>query len=153
VLNRGKLKVYSPHFEVSEPRQGDAGIDLRTPIEVTLLPFGSGGENSQGYKVKVDTGVRVEIPEGYFGNIGIEKSSIGDRMITVLAGAIDSSYRGSIQIILVNLSKDIQVLKAGQKIGQLIVSPYLHCEVEQVNSPSELSTTERGEGGFGSTGI
>ena len=116
----------------------DAGLDLKTP-EMFHLPAHS--------FVKVDTGVRVAIPAGYFGLIfsksGLMASGITSR------GVIDPSYRGTIQVVLYNHSGEGRYFGAGDKISQLIIVP---CITPDPYLVAELDSTERGEGGFGSTG-
>lgn len=116
----------------------DAGLDLKTP-EMFHLPAHS--------FVKVDTGVHVAIPVGYFGLV-FSKSGLMANGITS-RGVIDSSYRGTIQVVLYNHSDVDRYFGAGDKISQLIIVP---CITPEPYLVAELDSTERGEGGFGSTG-
>lgn len=95
-----------------------------------------------------DTGVHIAIPEGY---VGFLKSKSGLNVLHGLVGegVIDSGYTGSIKVKLYNNSDEDYIIEAGDKISQLVILPILTPELEEV---SELETTERGTGGFGSTG-
>lgn len=97
---------------------------------------------------KVSTGIAVEIPEGYCGLI-FDRSSLGSNGIFRLAGVIDSSYRGEIMVCLSNISQEQYKIKSGDKVAQLLIMPVPDVEVTFV---TELSQTQRGSGGFGSTG-
>jgi dUTP pyrophosphatase len=96
-----------------------------------------------------DTGVRVEIPEGYMGAI-MSKSGLNKDFHMTCTGVIDAGYTGTIGVTLRNHSRDDHmVIRAGRKIAQLVIVPIETPELELVDS---LEDTERGEGGFGSTG-
>ncbi len=133
-------------------KPGDAGLDLTTRENATLFP----GETKM-----VGTGVAVEIPEGYFGLLAPRSGLAGKRGITFAntPGIIDSGYRGEIKVPLRNInhprddrwihSDDIARIERGERVCQLIILPCVTCECVEVD---ELSETERGEDGFGSTG-
>lgn len=129
-----------PHYA----KPGDAGMDLTTRQTVTLAP----GETKM-----VGTGVAVEIPQGYFGMV-VPRSGLGSRGVNIsnCCGIIDSGYRGEIKAALHNnqsiMGKSVTV-ERGERICQLIIVPFATCACEEV---SELSDTERGESGFGSSG-
>lgn len=116
----------------------DAGMDLRSPDDVWLHP---------GEHVAIDTGVHVEIPAGYVGLI-TSKSGLMARGITS-RGTIDCGYTGSIKAVLYNHGSEGLLIHRGDKITQLVILPCLIPEVEVVE---ELAETERGSGGFGSSG-
>jgi dUTP pyrophosphatase len=121
-----------------------AGYDLYADIAepVTVNPHET---------VKINTGIAMEIPEGYFGGIAARSglaSKEGLRPANCY-GIVDSDYRGPIIVALHNDSEEARVVTPQERIGQIIIQPYLNvsfCEVD------ELSETERGAGGFGSTG-
>lgn len=127
--------AYMPEFA----HKTDAGADLRSPIE-TVVP----ARNS----VVIDTGVHVEIPEGYVGMLK-SKSGLNVKHNLTGTGTIDCGYSGSIRVKLYNHGDtDYQILR-GDKIIQMVILPCAYCEFTQVEKFSE---TERGNGGFGSTG-
>lgn len=117
----------------------DAGLDLFAMEGKSIPPCGS---------EKFDTGVHVEIPKGYVGMITSKSGLMAKEGITS-RGTIDSGYVGSIQAVLFNHSHKYVQIKKGQKITQLVILPIITPELELVDS---LEDTERGEGGFGSTG-
>lgn len=102
--------------------------------------------------VKIDTGISVEIPKGYFGAI-FARSGLATKQGLRPAnavGVIDADYRGNIIVALYNDSTEPQTVLAQSRIAQLVLIPYSTEEIEIVN---ELNDTLRGEGGFGSTGV
>ncbi len=121
-----------------------AGMDVRADLEqsVTLAPLG---------RAMIPTGLYVELPEGYEMQVRPRSGLAAKHGITVLnsPGTIDADYRGEIRIILVNLSSEAFTIEPGERIAQLVVARHEHVEWEPVE---ELGTTERGTGGFGSTG-
>lgn len=96
-----------------------------------------------------DTGISIRVPEGTYGRIA-PRSSVSKRSILVNAGVIDRDYTGPVKVMLHNLSNDNFVIEKGNRIAQLILEKISTPEVELVD---ELDHTERGDGGFGSTGI
>ena len=104
-----------------------------------------------GTTMKIGTGIAAEIPEGYFGAV-FARSGLATKKGLRPAncvGVIDSDYRGEIIVALHNDSKEPQTIQAYERIAQIVILPYLDVSFEIVD---ELSDTERGEGGFGSTG-
>ena len=125
----------------SYAKLGDAGLDITT----TGI-----NEATESY-IEYKTGLAIEIPEGFVGLI-FPRSSISktDLILTNSVGVIDSGYRGEIKLrFKISKEGDINIYEKGDKIGQLIIIPYPQIEFEEVN---ELSSTERGEDGFGSSG-
>lgn len=119
----------------------DAGADLLAAESLELYP---------GEQKMIDTGVAVKIPEGYGGFI-FNRSSQGKLGIGIphSVGVIDSDYRGNIKVILKNNSEDIYEITEGQtRIAQLVIMPVL-----LVDFIDSWNDTERGNGGFGSTGV
>ena len=117
----------------------DAGLDLYAKNNAIIRP---------GTWAQFDTGVHVAIPEGYVGMV-TSKSGLMSKEGLTSRGTIDCGYTGSIRVALFNHSiKNAYILK-GQKISQLVVLPIITPEMEVVDS---LEDTERGSGGFGSTG-
>lgn len=117
----------------------DAGLDLYSPVDVLLM--------SQASAV-IDTGVHVELPPGSVGFLK-SKSGLNVRHGILGEGVIDAGYTGSIRVKLYNHSGDTYKIRRGDKITQLVILPVILPDLEQVDS---LEDTERGCGGFGSTG-
>ncbi len=123
---------------------GAAGADLRTVITepVTIEP---------GETAMLPTGLSFEIPEGYVGLV-FARSSLGSKRGLAPAnkvGVIDSDYRGEVKVALHNHSPIPQTVEPGERVAQFVVVPFLEADYEEAQ---ELSDTERGTGGFGSTG-
>ena len=124
-------------------------------------PFSAGGdlysaEESEvvigpGKTAMIGTGLAMEIPEGYVGLIYARSGLATKRGLAPAnkVGVIDSDYRGEIKVALYNQSDAPQAVAAGERIAQIVIAPFLHAEYEVKET---LSDTERGEGGFGSTG-
>lgn len=117
----------------------DAGLDLYSQIDAVIFQHCSG---------RFDTGVHVEIPEGYVGFLK-SKSGLNIKQCMQSEGVIDSGYTGSICVKLYNHGSHEVYIKKGQKISQLVLLPIITPELELVDS---LEPTERGNNGFGSTG-
>ena len=131
----------------------DAGLDLYTPVDVvvpesTALLMGGKLFPVDIGSATIDTGVHVEIPKGYVGLIK-SKSGLMCRSGLTADGTIDSGYVGSIRVKLFNHTSNSYEFKAGDKIAQLVLLPIITPDLEVVDS---LEDTERGTGGFGSTG-
>ena len=105
-----------------------------------------------GETAKIGTGIAVEIPDGYFGAVFARSGLAAKRGLRPAncVGVIDSDYRGEIFVPLHNDSGETQTIADGDRIAQLIILPYM---VVDFAVADELSETERGEGGFGSTGM
>jgi len=121
-----------------------AGMDLRASISepITLKPL---------ERAIVKTGLHIELPGGYEAQIRARSGLAAKKGIGLVnaPGTIDADYRGEIGVILVNLSQDEFVVENGERIAQMVIAKHERIEWEEV---SELGTTERGSGGFGSTG-
>lgn len=124
-----------------------AGMDLSALIQ--------NGAKAQripaGATVKIGTGIAMEIPEGYFGAIFARSGMATKRGLRPAncVGVIDSDYRGEIIVPLHNDTDKCETVRDGDRIAQMIIMPYLGVELKEVE---ELNDTERGVGGFGSTG-
>lgn len=130
----------------------DAGLDLYTPVDVAVP--GSKSRVNEGFwteteigSATIDTGVHVEIPKGYVGFIK-SKSGLMVKGLTT-DGTIDSGYTGSVRVKIFNHTGNYYYFDKGDKIAQLVLLPIITPELELVD---ELEDTERGDGGFGSTG-
>ncbi|TFG74349.1 MAG: dUTP diphosphatase [Flavobacteriales bacterium] len=142
-----KIKVINksthalPHYETL----ASAGMDLRANISkpITLLPLG---------RAIINTGLYLELPIGVEAQVRPRSGLAAKHGLTVLnaPGTIDADYRGEIGVILVNLSNETFTIQNGERIAQLVISKHERAEWSETN---ELSSTQRGSGGFGSTGI
>lgn len=117
----------------------DAGLDLYSPVDAVIYHSDS---------VKIDTGVHVAIPAGYVGMVK-SKSGLNVRYNITSEGVIDCGYTGSIVVKLYNHGNCSVRIEKGQKISQLVLLPIITPELELVDN---LESTDRGNGGFGSTG-
>lgn len=122
-----------------------AGMDLKanTSEPIVLNPM---------QRELIPTGIYIQLPEGYEAQIRPRSGLAAKYGITVAnaPGTIDADYIGEIKVILVNLSNEKFVINPGERIAQMVISKYEKIEWNEV---SELEKTDRGEGGFGSTGI
>jgi dUTP pyrophosphatase len=125
---------------------GAAGLDLASAADGPLRLEARGG------RIGVPTGLALEIPPGFEGQVR-PRSGLAIRAgVTVLnaPGTIDSDYRGELMVLLVNLGEEAYTITPGDRIAQLVIAPVTRGELEEVSQ--ELSTTQRGDGGFGHTG-
>lgn len=134
-----KIKLDDGALLPTRAHDADAGLDLYTPYDVYLPSLG---------KVTVDTGVHIELPCDYFGDIR-PKSGLLFKNNIITFGTIDSGYTGSINVRLINLSGEPYSFKKGEKIAQMVIVP---CEYPGLEIVDGLTDSERGSGGFGSTG-
>ncbi len=130
--------TYKPEYQT----QNSAGIDLQTTEDVTL---------PAGKWALLPTGLSMEIPPNFMGMVCPRSGLAAKYGITVLnaPGIIDADYRGEIKVILINQSNEDYSFKKGDRIAQLIFTPALQGHLSEVDV---LTTTDRGAGGFGSTG-
>ena len=100
----------------------------------------------------IPTGLYIELPDGYEAQVRPRSGLALKKGVTVLnsPGTIDSDYRGEIKVIMINLSNDTTVINTGERIAQLIISKFEKVVFKEVDA---LNETERGEGGFGHTGV
>lgn len=134
--------------DVSEPAyqtEGSAGADLSAALAgpVTIEP---------GHRALVPTGFSLAIPRGFEGQIRPRSGLALRHGVTVLnaPGTVDSDYRGEVKVLLVNLGHEAFVVRPGDRIAQLIVAPVVRARFEVVE---QLDDTDRGAGGYGSTGV
>ena len=120
--------------------RGDAGWDLYAVED---------GEIEPGERRLIGTGIAIAIPEGFYGRIADRSSMAYKFGMHVLAGIIDCSYRGEVKVLLVNLSTQTFSFKKGDRIAQLIITPINTDSLVEVDT---LDETQRGLGGFGSSG-
>jgi dUTP pyrophosphatase len=122
----------------------DAGLDLLSAVDLTLAP---------GERALVPTGIAVAIPEGYAGFVHAKSGrAIKEGLSLVNApGLIDAGYRGEVQVVAVNLDPVVPLeIRRGEKVAQLVVQSVAQVELVEVQ---ELPVSDRGAGGFGSTGL
>jgi dUTP pyrophosphatase len=124
---------------------GAAGADLHAAVKepMTLDP---------GERAAVPTGMVLEIPPGYEGQVRPRSGLAMRHGVTVVnaPGTVDSDYRGEVKVLLINLGRDPFIVARGDRIAQLVVAPV---EQAEFTDSAELSGTGRGAGGFGSTGV
>jgi dUTP pyrophosphatase len=122
---------------------GDAGLDLFALKDYELLP---------GDRQLIQTGIALELPPQTEAQIRPRSGLALNHGITVLnsPGTIDAGYRGEIGVILINLGQTIFTVTTGMKIAQMVIAPVLRVNLETV---VELAESQRGEGGFGSSGV
>lgn len=144
-----KVKIKKLHPDAMIPKYakyGDAGLDL-VAISCKVLVDSLSDEDT---KLEVDSGISIEIPQGYVGLIFPRSSikSTGVRLSNCV-GVIDSGYRGTIKAYFDIIDRSLIYYEKGNKFAQLVIIPYPQIEFEEVE---ELSLSERGENGYGSTG-
>ena len=131
----------SPEYATSQ----SAGLDLRANLaeSITLKPLA---------RTLVKTGLFIELPEGYEAQVRPRSGLAYKKGITILnsPGTIDADYRGEIGVILVNLSEEEFVIENGERVAQLVIAKHEQAQWVEVES---LEETDRGAGGFGSTGV
>ena len=141
-----KVKIVN-HSSYETPfyaTEQSAGMDLKANITepITLAPL---------ERAMVPTGLHIALPDGYEAQVRPRSGLAAKFGVTVLnsPGTIDADYRGEIKVILVNLSNELFTINPGERIAQMVVARYEKVVWEEVTS---LDDTERGSGGFGSTG-
>ena len=139
IVNKGKQPL--PQYATVQ----SAGMDLRADIDepVTLRPL---------ERRLIGTGLHIALPAGYEAQVRPRSGLALKYGLTVLntPGTIDADYRGEIGVVLINLSDKEFVVNPGERIAQMVVAPYEQADLEQVEL---LDETERGEGGYGHTGV
>lgn len=139
IINKSVHKL--PHYETI----ASAGMDLRANLteSVTLESLG---------RTIIKTGLFIELPYGFEAQVRPRSGLAAKKGITVLnaPGTVDADYRGEIGVILVNLSNEAFTIENGERVAQLVIAKHEHAEWLEVE---ELSSTDRGAGGFGSTGV
>jgi len=139
IINRSRHQT--PAYETAS----SAGMDLRANMDapLTLRPL---------ERAVIKTGLFIALPQGYEAQVRPRSGLAAKHGISVLnsPGTIDADYRGEIGVILVNLSNEDFTVNDGDRIAQMVIAAYAHTKWDEVNV---LDETERGKGGFGSTGI
>ncbi len=141
LIKRLSKDVALPKYET----EGSSGLDLAANIdkEIKILP---------GKSEIISTGLAVAIPKNFEIQIRPRSGLAAKNQISVLntPGTIDADYRGELKVILINLSDRVFVVEKGLRIAQMVLCPVVKATLKEV---TELEDTERGSGGFGSTGI
>ncbi|MBB6624422.1 dUTP diphosphatase [Clostridium gasigenes] len=145
-MNKMSLKVERIHKDAILPRSahsGDAGLDLYSVENIVITP---------GESALIKTGIKIELPEQTEAQVRPRSGLALKFGITVLntPGTIDEGYRGEVGVILINHSKNSFTVEKGMKIAQMVVKPVWKVDIIEVE---KLSSSERAEGGFGSTGL
>jgi len=131
----------APEGTLFRANSSDAGLDLCSSEDLAIPP---------GQRKAVPTGIAVEIPDGYYGRVAPRSGLAVKHGIDVLAGVIDSGYRGEIRAVLLNTdSEKTFEVRRGDRIAQLIVERHYNFELEEAEN---LSHSDRGSAGFGSSG-
>ncbi len=143
-----KIIIFGDYEAGKEPLYGSdlaSGADIKANISEDI-------QIGPGESVMVPTGIRLQIPEGYEGQIRPRSGLALKHSVTVLnsPGTIDSDYRGELKIILINHAKSTYTVHSNDRIAQLVFSPVIQAEFIQ---KKELTASDRGRNGFGSTGI
>lgn len=130
-----------PEYESSSA----AGMDLRAALEKPLIL-------KSGERTLIPTGLQMSIPVGFEAQIRPRSGLAIRNGITMLnsPGTIDSDYRGEVKVIAINHGDEDFIIQHGDRIAQIVIAPVVQFNVEEVD---KLDSTERGEGGFGSTGV
>ena len=141
LIKRLSKDVALPKYET----EGSSGLDLAANVDkqIKILP---------GKSEIISTGLAVAIPKNFEIQIRPRSGLAAKSQISVLntPGTIDADYRGELKVILINLSDKVFVVEKGLRIAQMVLSPVIKAKLKEV---AELENTERGSGGFGSTGI
>ena len=141
-----KLRIVSESGRIPEyATSGAAGFDISAYLEEPLVL-------KAGERTLVPTGLYFEVPEGYEAQVRARSGLAIKHGIGLVngIGTIDADYRGEVRVPLINWSKEDFVINDGDRIGQVIITSYEKVDIELAD---ELSDTERGEGGFGHTGV
>lgn len=123
---------------------GSSGIDLRAAVEEPIII-------GNGERVIIPTGLKMEIPAGYEGQVRTRSGLAATRGLVVLnsPGTLDADYRGEVKVILMNLGSEPLTINRGERVAQLVIAPVARVVISEVEDVDE---TIRGSGGFGSTG-
>tara|TARA_B100001179_G_scaffold232858_1_gene227556 strand:+ start:577 stop:1029 length:453 start_codon:yes stop_codon:yes gene_type:complete len=123
---------------------GSSGIDLRAAVEEPIII-------GNGERVMIPTGLKMEIPAGYEGQVRTRSGLAATRGLVVLnsPGTLDADYRGEVKVILMNLGSEPLTINRGERVAQLVIAPVARVVISEVEDVDE---TIRGPGGFGSTG-
>ena len=137
-----KIQKIDPEIKIpSYAHAGDAGMDLYAAKDTII---------KQGERKVVATGIKMEIPAGHVGLIWDKSGLASKNGLKIMGGVIDSTYRGEVGVVIINLGDQEYRVEKNTKIAQMLVQRIENVEIEEVNN---LENSSRGEGGFGSSGI
>jgi len=134
-------KIDSKAMIPNYANKDDAGLDFYSAEDIVLKP---------GQRQAIGTGIKMEIPAGYVGLVWDKSGLAVKNGIKTMAGVVDAGYRGEIKVVLINLGQEDFIMKKNSKIAQMLIQKIEHPQIEIV---SELNESQRGENGFGSTGV
>jgi dUTP pyrophosphatase len=137
------LKVVKLSENATLPQRksdGSAGYDIYSSEKTDIFPKGKG---------MIKTDIAIQVPKGHYGRVAPRSSLAWKDFVDVGAGVIDEDYRGEVKVVLYNHGESLFHVKMGDRIAQLIIEKISYPEVKEVET---LEETERGSGGFGSTG-
>lgn len=150
------IKLKEELTDINYSREGDAGIDLRASgIWVIDLDGDQKEIEQEEYEIKpmerimIKTGVKIALEKGHWGSLRDRSGLSGKHGLHTLSGVLDETYRGEINVVMINLGAKSYKLIKNEKIAQLIIMPYAKVEIEYVK---ELEETNRDLNGFGSSG-
>lgn len=137
-----KYKLTKDAYPIDRAHFDDAGIDIRTPEGFTL---------HAGEQRKVDTGVSVQIPIGYYGKMESKSGLMVNHGVICMGGVVDSGFRGTIKVRMWNTSHEDYTFEKGDKLVQMVLIPTL-LDIPELSADLEMSESGRDDSGFGSTG-
>ncbi|HUA34513.1 MAG TPA: dUTP diphosphatase [Candidatus Binataceae bacterium] len=140
IMRMRKSAVPLPSYQTAHA----AGVDLMADLDGRI-------EMAPGERRAVPTGIAIEIPDGYEGQVRPRSGRAIKEGLTMInsPGTIDADYRGEVKVLLVNLGQAPIIIEPGDRIAQLVIAPVIRAEIVEVDS---LTDTPRGSGGFGHTG-
>jgi dUTP pyrophosphatase len=136
-----KVKKLNPAAVIpTKAHPTDAGLDLVASQSTTVPANG---------RALIPTDIAMAIPEGYYGMVVGRSGNTIKRGLVGMTGVVDAGYRNGIGIMAFNLTNEDIIIKQGERAGQIVLTPILRCELDEVDA---LDDTDRGTGGYGSTG-
>jgi len=139
-----KTKLLSPDAKLpTRATERSAGLDLYSPVDEVLAP---------GQRRRIGLGIRIQLPPGCEGQVRPRSGMAERHAVLAILGTIDEDYRGEINALMINHSPFPYTIHKGDRIAQLVVAPVVYVTVVNAEEDDDLGTTERGAGGFGSTG-
>ncbi len=146
LFRRLRPSALAPTYQTDHAAGVDLAFDPEDGAPVTIEP---------GCIAMVPTGIIAAIPIGFEGQVRPRSGLASKHGITLInsPGTIDADYRGEIRVPLINHGREPLTIEPGMRIAQMVIAPVARVRIQEVGDVSELGTTERGAGGFGSTGV